>query len=296
MVALEVRPGPRLADRTTLRLGGRALAEIVFTRPEEAAGLGDVLAGLGGAPFVLGGGSNVLAADGELPLVVVSPRVTGEPVVLHERPQGKIRVRVGAGVKLQRLVAWLATQGLAGLGGLIGVPGTVGGAVAGNAGSYGDAMGDVLARVLLWSPGTGLAWIGREGFAAAYRRFAVTGVEGFFVVLAAEIDCEVEEPTAIRGAMVAHLRQKRASQPITAATAGSLFKNPPGEAAWRLLEAAGFRGKRVGGMGFSEMHANFMVNYGGGTCSEAFALIDAAREAVRERSGHELELEVRVAP
>lgn len=296
-MTLEVRPGPLLADRTTLRLGGRALGEVVLDRPGQAEELADVLDRLGGAPLILGGGSNILAGDGTLPLVVVSPRVTGEPVILRERPGAdRIRVRVGAGVKLQRLVAWLATQGLSGLGGLVGVPGTVGGAVAGNAGSYGDSLGEVLARVQVWSGRTGLAWIGREGFSIAYRRFALAEDAGFFVVLAAEMDFAVREPIEIRQEMVAHLRQKRANQPITAATAGCVFKNPPGQAAWRLLAEAGFRGKRLGGLGFSEKHANFLVNYGGGTGREALALIQAAREAVRERSGHELELEVRVAP
>lgn len=295
-MAFEVKAGPFLADRTTLRLGGHALAEVVFDRPEEAERLAGTLAGIGGRPFILGGGSNILAGDGELPLAVVSPRIKGEPVILRERPAAeKIRVRVGAGVKLQRLVAWLATQGLSGLGGLIGVPGTVGGAVAGNAGSYGDSLGEVLARVRVWSPETGLAWIGREGFSTAYRRFALAGVSGFFVVLEVELDCVVREPIEIRQEMVAHLAQKKASQPITAATAGCVFKNPPGQSAWRLLAEAGFRGKRLGGVGFSEKHANFLVNFGGGTAEEAFSLIAAAREAVRERSGHELELEVRVA-
>ncbi|WP_428567189.1 MAG: UDP-N-acetylmuramate dehydrogenase [Solidesulfovibrio sp. DCME] len=295
-MALEIRPGPVLADRTTLRLGGRALAEIVFARPEEAEGLGQALESCGGAPFILGRGSNVLADDGERPLVVVSPRLRGEPVILRQRPEAGIRVRVGAGVKLQRLVAWLATQGLSGLGGLVGVPGTVGGAVAGNAGSYGDDLGAVLARVRIWSPQTGLAWVGREGFSTAYRRFTLTGVAGFFVVLEAELDLAVREPIELRQEMVRHLTDKKASQPITAATAGCVFKNPPGASAWRLLAEAGFRGKRVGGVGFSEKHANFLVNYGGGTGREALSLLAAAREAVRERSGLELELEVRVAP
>jgi len=148
-MALDVRPGPRLSDRTTLRLGGHALAEVVLTSPEDAAGLAETLAGLGGTPLTLGGGSNLLIRDGQLPLVVVSPRLTGEPETLRQRFGAAVRVRVGAGVKLQRLVAWLATQGLAGLAGLVGVPGTVGGAVAGNAGSYGCDMGSVLARC--WS-------------------------------------------------------------------------------------------------------------------------------------------------
>lgn len=293
---LEVLPGPELAARTTLRLGGRALGEVVLRRPEDADGLTAALASLGGAPLALGGGSNILAADGELPLVVVSPRLVGEPQTLRERFGGKIRVRVGGGVKLQRFVAWLATQGLCALAGLVGVPGTVGGAVAGNAGSYGDDMAGVLARVLLWTPEGGLAWIGREGFTAGYRRFSPNGVSGFYLVLGAEIDCAVCEPIELRQRMIAHLGRKKTSQPLTAATAGCVFKNPPGEAAWRLLETAGFRGKRIGNMAFSEKHANFLVNLGGGTSREALGLIEAAREAVRGQSGHELELEVRVAP
>uniref|UniRef100_I2Q538 UDP-N-acetylenolpyruvoylglucosamine reductase n=1 Tax=Desulfovibrio sp. U5L TaxID=596152 RepID=I2Q538_9BACT len=292
----EVLPGPVLAARTTLRLGGRALAEVVLRRPEDAGRLGEVLSGLGGRPLVLGGGSNILARDGELPLVVVSPRLTGEPEILHERFAGKVRVRVWGGVKLQRLVAWMATQGLCALVGLVGVPGTVGGAVAGNAGSYGDDMAGTLVRVLLWTPQGGVAWRGREEFSTGYRFFSPKGVDGLFVVLAAEFDCEVCEPIELRQRMIAHLGQKKASQPLTAATAGCVFKNPPGQAAWRLLEAAGFRGKRQGNMAFSEKHANFLVNCGGATAREAFDLIEAAREAVRAQSGHELELEVRVAP
>jgi UDP-N-acetylmuramate dehydrogenase len=295
-MTLELRPGPELSARTTLGLGGCALAEVVLTDPEDAQSLAPVLERLGGRPFALGGGSNILARDGELPLVVVSPRLKGEPAILRERPEGKIRVRVLAGVKLQRFVAWLATQGLSALEGLVGVPGTVGGAVAGNAGSYGHDMAGVLARVLLWTPEGGLVWIGRDAFTADYRHFAPKGVVGWYLVLAAEFDCEVREPIEMRQEMVGYLGRKKTGQPITAATAGCVFKNPAGTSAGRLLEEAGFRGKRLGNMAFSEKHANFLVNLGGGTSGEAFDLIEAAREAVRGRSGHGLELEVRVVP
>ena len=293
---LETRPGPELASHTTLRLGGRALAEVVLTRPEDADGLGETLSRLGGVPLVLGGGSNILARDGESSLVVVSPNLKGEPEILRDRNRDKIRVRVGAGVKLQRLVAWLATQGLDGLSGLAGVPGTVGGAVAGNAGSYGETMSDVLARILIWTPKGGIVWMSRDGFTVGYRRFAPNGITGMYLILAAELDCGVREPIAIRQDMVAHLKEKRASQPITAATAGCVFKNPPNGAAWRLLVETGFRGKRLGNMAFSEKHANFLVNLGGGTSGEALELIETAREAIQRRSGFELELEVRVVP
>ena len=111
-MTLDVLPRPRLASRTTLKLGGTALAEVTLTDPHDAEGLDGILAKLGGAPLVLGGGSNILARDGELPLTLVRPLVRGEPTTLRERPEGKVRVRVGAGVKLQRFAAWLATQGL----------------------------------------------------------------------------------------------------------------------------------------------------------------------------------------
>ena len=295
-MALEVLPGPRLASRTTLKLGGTALAEVTLTDAQDAEGLGGLLAKLGGVPLVLGGGSNILARDGELPLTLIRPLVRGEPTTLQERPAGKVRVRVGAGVKLQRFAAWLATQGLDALAGLIGVPGTVGGAVAGNAGSYGDETGAKLARARLWTPETGLVWLGREALQFGYRRFSPKGVAGFFLVLEAEFDCEVNEPIAIRQRMIANLKKKRASQPITAATAGCVFKNPPGAAAWRLLADAGFAGRRLGNMAFSALHANFLVNFGNGTSGEALTLIESAQAAVRERLGSELELEVRVVP
>jgi UDP-N-acetylmuramate dehydrogenase len=295
-VTLEVFPGPSLASRTTLKLGGQALAEVVLDTPEDAQRLAGTLEKLGGAPLALGGGSNLLARDGELPLVLVRPRLTGEPVILRERPGDKIRVRVGGGVKLQRLVAWLATQGLSGLAGLIGVPGTVGGAVAGNAGSYGDETGGCLARVRLWTPGGGLVWLGREALEIGYRHVAPRGMTGFFLVLEAEFDCEVREPIAIRQEMIANLKKKRATQPITAATAGCVFKNPPRAAAWKLLAEAGLAGKRVGNMAFSGLHANFLVNLGGGTSDAALDLIETAQGAVRELCGHELELEVKVVP
>lgn len=295
-MTLEVRRGPRLADRTTLRLGGTALAEVVLTAPEDAADLSDALARIGGRPFILGGGSNILARDGELPLVLVRPRLTGEPEILHQRFGGKVRLRVGAGVKLHRFTAWMATQGLDALAALFGIPGTVGGAVAGNAGAYGGETCVPLARVLVWTPERGAAWIDRDGFTYGYRTFALAGDPAFFLILAAELDSDIDEPIDIRRGMIERVRHKRASQPITAATAGCVFKNPAGTSAGTLLEAAGFRGKRLGGMAFSALHANFLVNQGGGTADEAFALIAAAKEAVRRSSGHELELEVRVAP
>jgi UDP-N-acetylmuramate dehydrogenase len=293
-VALEIHDGPRLAQRTTLGLGGRTLAELRADRLADLDGLPDALARIGGRPLVLGGGSNVLAADGDLAVVLVRLGRGGEPEILPGAAPGKVRVGVFGGYSLARLVAWCGRRGLSGLAGMAGIPGTVGGAAAGNAGSYGRDMAGVLDGVTVWTPGGGIEHFGPQRFSTGYRRFALAGVEGFFMIVQVALAFETASPMAVRQEAGSALAQKKATQPITAATAGSLFKNPPGDSAGRLLDQAGFRGKRIGGMELSAMHANFLVNRGGGTSDEAFELIDAARSAVRTRFGHELELEVRV--
>ena len=293
-MALEIHDGPRLAQRTTLGLGGKTLAEIRADRAADLDGLAGALARIGGRPLALGGGSNILAGDGELDVTLVRLGRDGEPEILPDAPHGRVRVRVHGGYPLARLVAWCGGRGLAGVAGMAGIPGSVGGAVAGNAGSYGRDTAGVLAGVEIWTPRGGLERLGPDRFETGYRRFRVAGVEGFFMIAAAVFEFAAVARDAVREEARAALAKKKAAQPITAATAGCLFKNPPGESAGRLLDLAGFRGRRLGGMEFSSMHANFLVNRGGGTSREAFELIEAAKTAVRSRFGHELELEVRV--
>ena len=127
---------PSLAERTTLRLGGTAIAELVLEDAADLAALPERLRALGGSPLILGAGSNILARDGDLPLVLLRPRFMRGPEIAGEK-DGKILVRVGAGVPLPRLLRFCAGQGLSGLEGLVGIPGSVGGAVAMNAGSFG---------------------------------------------------------------------------------------------------------------------------------------------------------------
>ena len=127
---------PSLAERTTLRLGGTAIAELILEDAADLAALPERLRALGGSPLILGAGSNILARDGELPLVLLRPRFMRGPEIAGGK-DGKILVRVGAGVPLPRLLRFCAGHGLSGLEGLVGIPGSVGGAVAMNAGSFG---------------------------------------------------------------------------------------------------------------------------------------------------------------
>lgn len=292
-MALKIQPGPKLSERTTLRLGGHALAEIVVERPEDAAELDQALTRLGGAPLMLGWGSNLLVADHDLGLAVVSVPSFGLPEVVRREGESVV-VRAAAGTMLPRLSSWAATQGLSGLENLTGIPGTVGGAVAMNAGSYGSQTAELLARVLVWSADLGVFWAEPADWQAGYRSFVLRGQTRPWLVLAAELRLGLGEEKAIVQAGREVMAKKKATQPVNAATCGCAFKNPASGSAGQMLDACGFRGKSLGGVGFSDLHANFLVNLGKGTACAALELIDMAKTAVASRYGVDLELEVRI--
>ena len=291
-MALKVLPGPKLSERTTLRLGGRVQGEIVVTSPEDAAGLDDALQKIASRSLMLGWGSNLLAADHDLDLAVVTQPGSDLPRVVRQKGETSV-ARVSGGHMLPKLINWAGAQGLSGLENLTGIPGTVGGAVAMNAGSFGAQTADLLDRVLVWSAGRGVEWLSPGQWLAGYRSFAPTGFCEPWLALAAEYRLVAGDPRAIAQACREVMAKKKAAQPVNAATCGCAFKNPEGDSAGRLLDVCGFKGKSVGGMAFSTLHANFLVNLGGGTSGAALELLSLAREAVKARFGVELELEVR---
>ncbi len=293
-----VEPGPYLRERTTLRLGGRVRAEICLTREEDLPELPALLKSLGAAPLVLGRGSNILAVDEDLALALVSANFDTPPAVTEERDGEKL-VSVGAGRALPGFLAWCAQKGLSGLEGLAGIPGTVGGAVAMNAGSYGCETGDRLYSVRAFTAEKGSAVLGRQEISMAYRQFAPVEAgltpPDWFVLSEAVFALPCGEPQAIKAAMQENLRQKAATQPLSAASAGCVFKNPaPGVSAGKLLDQAGFKGKRIGDMSFSELHANFLVNIDSGSSTQAMQLLSEAIATVYNEFGYKLEYEVKV--
>lgn len=305
---MKVMRGPLLADRTTLRLGGKAVAEIVVRETPDLDDLAGVLAEqtakLGGRPMVLGEGSNILAADRDLDLVLVRLEGDGDPEIMErggdgsrisERGRDVVRIRVPGALRLPRLLGWCAARGLRGLEPWTGIPGSLGGAVAMNAGSYGLEVAQVLERVLIWTPGRGSRWLDAAALQFGYRRFDAGLDDAVQLVLAAELRVERDEPTEVRTRMRKWFDRKKQTQPITMASAGCVFKNPEAEnPAGRLLDQVGLRGFQRGDMAFSELHANFLINLGGGLAEDAFALLDLARERVASRFGLELETEVKV--
>ncbi|WP_167941034.1 UDP-N-acetylmuramate dehydrogenase [Desulfobaculum xiamenense] len=284
-----------MSELTTLRLGGTAIAEVHVEDVRDLDALPGMLSTLGGTPLMLGRGSNLLARDGELPLTLVRVPEPAKPEIVSVSGE-RTTVRADAGMGLPALLSWLAGKGLSGMEGLTGIPGCVGGAVAMNAGSYGTDMRAVMRRVLLFSPQCGLRWADLEDVITGYRHFAPRTEDHWFLVLAVEVDVVEATREAIKARMTEIMNTKRSTQPLDAWSAGCVFKNPAGESAGRLLDRSGFRGRHLGGMAFSEVHANFLINTGGGTSAQALELIAEAQATVAADHGVNLELEVKVIP
>jgi len=283
---MKLLKGVKLAPFTTLRVGGKAryLAE-----PSTEEELKELLrfARLEGLPvLVLGAGSNVVLGDFD-GLVIRTVRLRG----LRVREEGdELKVSALCGTPLSELIKTVLSWGGEGIYRLAGFPATVGGAVAMNAGSFGAEVSDFLTSVKVITPDGEPERLKREELAFGYRSspFPKRGL-----VLEAVFRFK-KARGPLREKLREVLKKRKARQPAGLPTSGSAFKNPPGGYAGKLLESCGFKGFRVGGAGFSEKHANFLVNYGGASFEEVRELLELASERVKELTGTELEKEVKL--
>jgi UDP-N-acetylmuramate dehydrogenase len=272
-----------LGPRTWLRVGGPAA--VVF-QPADAADLAIFLKGkpaeIGVTP--IGVASNLLVRDGGIEGVVL--RFAGS---LAEVDVDDERLRVGAGATDRMIAIQAMKAGLSGLEFLIGIPGTLGGAVRMNAGAFGGETAEVLERVVALDPAGR-----RHEFAAAELGFGYrhSSLPADWIVIGAVLRAAAGEPRAIEARMRAIKAERDASQPLHVATGGSTFKNPPGHKAWQLIDAAGCRGLRHGRAMVSDKHCNFLINTGGATAAELEELGERVRARVREHSGVALEWEI----
>jgi UDP-N-acetylmuramate dehydrogenase len=279
------------------------LAEACLEDVQSCEKLPALLASLGGTPAVIGAGSNIIAADEDLPLVLVCLRPSRKEPLFGKTGE-KILVRAEASLPLPALLRAAAARGLGGLEGLTGVPGSVGGAVAMNAGSFGTETGSLLHSLTLFSPRFGVLETEADKAVFSYRTGSFAGLpfggaygEGrvWLLVLAATFTLAERGREKVREKMRACYARKKSSQPLAEKSAGCVFKNPsPDHPAGLLLEKAGMKGKGAGGMRFSAMHANFLINEGKGSYAAASDLMEEAVAAVEKTSGLLLEKEVRV--
>ncbi|MDC0668256.1 UDP-N-acetylmuramate dehydrogenase [Nannocystis radixulma] len=294
--ALELRLDEPMARHTTLRLGGPA---DLWARPTDARALQALLTACHarGVPVTfVGGGSNLLVRDGGIRGVVINLARMNR--VERPDPADPVRVDVEAGATTGRLLQHVTAWELGGLEFLGGVPGSVGGGLIMNAGTYLGEFTKVVTRVRsLHRDGSARV----RDHAACGFRYRGSDLPPDEIVVGAELRCW-PRPRAEIEADVAGLRERRRQrEPTGVANNGSTFKNPPGEFAGRIIEAAGLKGTRIGACVVSPVHANWLVVERPGPdvpearAADLLALIDLVRERVRQASGVELELEVKIA-
>lgn len=284
---------PPLKYYTTIKLGGPALALLKPEHPEELGLLEEKAAQWGGDLMPIGRGSNLLATDGQLPLILVSlERIQGIEII--KREGGKIKISAYAGTPLPRLLRFCLKNGFTGLEGLAGIPGSVGGACAMNAGSFGTTIGAHVEAIYAWN-GREICLFEKESLSFGYRSLKIKNIKQIPIITRIILTLTEAPKSVIFASMNLNFLNKKSRQPITAYSAGCTFKNPSdAPAAGQLLEQAGLRGYRLGGMEFSRKHANFLVNTGTGTGFQALELIDKASEAVWKCAGIRLEPEIRI--
>jgi len=242
--------------------------------------------------LVLGGGSNVLAPDDPWDVLVVLMASPPGRIAQLERDKPDIReVFADAGVKLSTLLSHCIRQGLAGLEPLVGIPGTVGGAIVMNAGSRGGCIADPLLWIDVMDPSGVRKRMAREELTAEYRDM---GLPHGFMVLGACFRLNVSPEEAVKNRMTRFMRERKKTQPLGLPSAGCIFKNPPGASAGALIDQAGLKGTRIGGAEISRKHANWIVNLGHAKAADILGLIKLAEQAVLERFGVTLEREIRV--
>lgn len=274
-----------LAGYTTFRIGGPADLYLEPVDKDDALALIRYLRAEG-IPYVLmGNGSNILISDQGVHGAVVNL----ESGFSYVRLATDGSIIAGAGIRLAKFVDFCIRNGCGGAEMLAGIPGTLGGAIIMNAGAYGGEIADHMLWVELIR-GDRLARVTRDQGGFAYRTSGLVGD----VILEAAFDFPEGIPEEMKKVRRETMTKRNASQPVQWPNAGSIFKNPPGDYAARLIQECGLKGRRCGGAEISELHANFIVNRGDATAADVIALIHIARQAVREKFDIELELEIKL--
>jgi UDP-N-acetylmuramate dehydrogenase len=280
----EFRPQSSLAELTSLGIGGTT-DRLLIRRYENIPRILGLLDEADIPHRLLGGGTNLLVADGELPWVVVQL----PPAHPGVRVEGNFAY-VDAAADLGGTVTFCARHDLGGMEGLIGVPGSIGGALRMNAGAYGMQIGSYVREVQIYRRATrALETLRGDDVHFEYRHTSFAPDD---VMLRVTLELPSRPYREIvEGIRVCNVK-RRASQPLNQKSAGCIFKNPPGGSAGRMLDELGLKGFHVGDATVSDRHANFFVNAGKATCADMLALIETVRRRVHGAYGLELENEV----
>jgi UDP-N-acetylmuramate dehydrogenase len=286
----DVEFGAPMKNHTSLAIGGPA---DVLVSPEDPMSLKNIalVSRKKNIPVLpLGGGTNVLVSDSGIEGVVINVKSFRMMQVIREEGDD-VELFVEAGVPLQTLVNFCKEKGYAGIEGLTGIPGTFGGAVCGNAGSYGYEIKDVVQSLVIMSSDGKLDRFEAAAIGFGYRK---SDIKPSDIVLNATIKLYKDDKEAVAGRVQRYREEKMKTQPISARSAGCVFKNPEGGSAGKLIDEAGCKGMKVGGIEVSSVHANFFVNSGGGTASDYRRLMQEVSVIIEKKCGVILKPEIKV--
>jgi UDP-N-acetylmuramate dehydrogenase len=304
-LGLEIRENVSLAPYTSIKVGGTAQYFVTVSSTEQMIKIARWARAVAIPYYILGGGSNILVADAGIRGLVIYNRC--RLVRIDEAPccvfpqDDRPFLFAESGAAMAGAARTSIAAGLSGLEWAVSVPGTVGGAVVGNAGAHGAEIKDSLWNAMILNAGDTVEELSGEQLAFAYRSSALKrqlAVKAGFgpIVLNANFRLDFGDVETTKAAADQYLQHRRRTQPVEPSV-GSTFRNPPGDFAGRLIEAAGLKGLRVGGIQVSEVHANFLVNRGGVgavRAADALALVQTIQQAVYARFGVQLELEVQL--
>jgi UDP-N-acetylmuramate dehydrogenase len=275
-----------LASRTSFGIGGPAEFFVELSRVEAMEKAIDGCRERDIPYLILGAGTNLLVADRGVEGLVIR-------VVNRDHHIEGTKVRAGAGLKMMRLARIVADAGLRGFEFAIGVPGTVGGAVYQNAGCWGKEIRQVLVEAEVYQPGAGARTMSPADLKLGYRTSALReGPLKGALVISAAVHLERGDGEEAKRVMARLTKERNEAQPIKTKNCGSVFKNPPGDSAGRLVQAAGLKGLRQGAAVISQLHGNFIINEGGARASDVKRLIELAQAEIERRFNIEIETEV----
>ena len=278
-----IRENEALAPYTSFGIGGPAKFFYYARNNTQVQKAVQTARKLGIATFILGSGSNILVSDAGFDGLVI--KMENNKIIID-----KTFVHAESGAKLQKVIRDSISHHLTGMEFLLGIPGTIGGAVAGNAGTPSQWIDNIITEVEFIDASDGIKHIPKSQCDFSYRfsRFKYSETE---IILGAKFQLKTSSQKEIQ-ANVQSFLDKRAHQPANKQCAGSIFKNPTGEKAWKLIDKVGLRGKKIGGAQVSNEHTNFIFNVGSARAEDVVILISYIKEQVRDQLGIQLQEEI----
>ena len=274
---------------TTFRVGGKAEAICFVNELSLLRQMVSYLSGVNIPYLIVGKGSNLLVKDGGVKGVVIILR--GKLASIGKSEERDEILLAGGGLAIGDLLSYCSREGLAGLEFLAGIPGTAGGAVFMNAGAYVKDTGSMVQELLIVTDQGKPIVMTHSELQFSYRK---SSIQKGMIIYGVKFRLEKKSRDKINRKIADYLKRRRASQPLDVPSGGSVFKNPPGDYAGRLIEDAGLKGQRIGGAVISPIHANFIVNIGGAEAKDILMLMDLIRQKVKEKNGIELLPEIKV--